>query len=128
MDLDQIRTRLKLARDRNYPLNIQEFGLELTVNEEVFSPQDVQNWRWLAASFPPVAGKTILEIGCGSLSPCTARLVALLQFCKRLADGKQFAMRVNLGVNQASGSTSFMPFAEVATVARVCPPPAKPGS
>jgi len=44
---------------------MQEFGLELTVNEGVFPPEDFQSWRWLTEHFPPAAGKHILEIGCG---------------------------------------------------------------
>ncbi|MER9890117.1 methyltransferase [Mesorhizobium sp. M0114] len=64
-DLDQFRTRLKLSQQHTFPLYIQEFGLELTVDEGVFSSLDFQSWRWYAENFPPVAGKSILEIGCG---------------------------------------------------------------
>ncbi|MER9216277.1 class I SAM-dependent methyltransferase [Mesorhizobium sp. M0663] len=64
-DLEWIRMRLKLSQQHNFPLYMQEFGLELTVKEGVFPPQDFQSWRWLTENFPPVAGKSILEIGCG---------------------------------------------------------------
>ncbi|MER9890365.1 methyltransferase [Mesorhizobium sp. M0114] len=64
-DLDRIRARLELSQQHTFPLCIQEFGLELVVNEGVFSPQDFQSWRWYTQNFPPVAGKSILEIGCG---------------------------------------------------------------
>ncbi|RNJ41778.1 methyltransferase [Mesorhizobium erdmanii] len=64
-DLAQIRTRLKLSQQCTFPAHIKEFGLDLIVNEEVFSPLEFQNWRWLTDNFPPVAGKSILEIGCG---------------------------------------------------------------
>ncbi|MER9230145.1 methyltransferase [Mesorhizobium sp. M0664] len=64
-DLDRIRARLELSQQHTFPLYIQEFGLELAVNEGVFSPQDFQSWRWYTQNFPPVAGKSILEIGCG---------------------------------------------------------------
>ncbi|MDX1195751.1 methyltransferase [Sinorhizobium medicae] len=63
--LDEIRTRLKNSQQCTFPLFIQEFGLELAVHKGVFSPQEFQNWRWLSENFPPVAGKSILEIGCG---------------------------------------------------------------
>ncbi|MDW9924832.1 methyltransferase [Sinorhizobium meliloti] len=63
--LDEIRTRLKNSQQCTFPLYIQEFGLELAVHKGVFSPQEFQNWRWLSENFPPVAGKSILEIGCG---------------------------------------------------------------
>ncbi|MER9832282.1 methyltransferase [Mesorhizobium sp. M0134] len=64
-DLDQIRTRLTLSQQLAFPASIKEFGLDLVVNEEVFSPLEFQNWRWLTENFPPIAGKSILEIGCG---------------------------------------------------------------
>ncbi|MER8847459.1 methyltransferase [Mesorhizobium australicum] len=63
--LNQIRTRLKLSQQCTFPAYIKEFGLDLIVNEGVFSPVEFQNWRWLTENFPPVAGKSILEIGCG---------------------------------------------------------------
>ncbi|TGV17951.1 methyltransferase [Mesorhizobium sp. M4B.F.Ca.ET.143.01.1.1] len=64
-NLDQLRTRLKLSQEQTFPLHFQEFGLELSVNAGVFSSLDFQSWRWYADNFPPVAGKSILEIGCG---------------------------------------------------------------
>ncbi|RWD28364.1 MAG: methyltransferase domain-containing protein [Mesorhizobium sp.] len=64
-DLNEIRARLKVSQEQSFPLYIKEFGLDLVVNEGVFSPQEFQNWRWLAENFPPVEGKSVLEIGCG---------------------------------------------------------------
>ncbi|MER9714112.1 methyltransferase [Mesorhizobium sp. M0174] len=64
-EIDQIKTRLKHSQQRSFPAYIREFGLELTVNRGVFSPQEFQAWRWLTENFPPVVGKSILEIGCG---------------------------------------------------------------
>lgn len=63
--LDQVRTKLKRSQQHTFPLYLHEFGLELAVNEGVLSPQEFQGWRWYTENFPPVAGKRILEIGCG---------------------------------------------------------------
>ncbi|WP_095205263.1 methyltransferase [Mesorhizobium carmichaelinearum] len=64
-EINQIRNRLTLSQKGTFPLSIQAFGLNLTIHEGVFSPFEFQNWRWLTENFPPVAGKSILEIGCG---------------------------------------------------------------
>ncbi|RWO20587.1 MAG: methyltransferase domain-containing protein [Mesorhizobium sp.] len=64
-DFDKLRDRLKLSQQHTFPLYIQEFGLELSVHEDVFSSLDFQSWRWYADHFPSVAEKSILEIGCG---------------------------------------------------------------
>ncbi|MDX8455318.1 methyltransferase [Mesorhizobium sp. VK9D] len=64
-DLDHVKIRLEHSQHRAFPLHTQAFGLKLTVNQGVFSPQEFQAWRWLAENFPPVSGKRILEIGCG---------------------------------------------------------------
>ncbi|RJT24077.1 methyltransferase domain-containing protein [Mesorhizobium waimense] len=63
--LDHIRTRLRLSQKCTFPVYLREFGLDLTLSEGVFSPLEFQNWRWLTENFPPVEGKSILEIGCG---------------------------------------------------------------
>ncbi|TIV13022.1 MAG: methyltransferase domain-containing protein, partial [Mesorhizobium sp.] len=34
-----------------------------------FPPHDLEQWRWLAENFPPVAGKRVLAIGCGAGLP-----------------------------------------------------------
>ncbi|KUM27019.1 methyltransferase [Mesorhizobium loti] len=65
MELDEMRTRLELSQRREFPLYMQEFGLDLTVHEGVLSPPDFHSWRWYTENFPPVAGKSILEVGCG---------------------------------------------------------------
>ncbi|MEI8703481.1 class I SAM-dependent methyltransferase [Mesorhizobium sp. ISC15] len=65
MDLDQTKTRLELSQQYTFPMYMQEFGLDLTIHEGVFPPQDFQSWRWHTENFPPFAGKSILEIGCG---------------------------------------------------------------
>ncbi|WP_037390180.1 methyltransferase domain-containing protein [Sinorhizobium americanum] len=64
-ELDRIRRRLDRSQQRSFPLDMQEFGMQLTVNEGVFPPEDFQSWRWITENFPPVGGKNILEIGCG---------------------------------------------------------------
>ncbi|WP_136620293.1 MULTISPECIES: methyltransferase [Mesorhizobium] len=63
--VEQIRTKLKLSQQYTFPLHMQEFGLDLIVYESVLSPKDFHSWRWYTENFPPVAGKRILEIGCG---------------------------------------------------------------
>lgn len=65
INLEQFRTRLKISQQHTFPLYIQEFGLELSVNEDVFSSLDFQSWRWYTDNFPPFVGKSVLEIGCG---------------------------------------------------------------
>lgn len=64
-DLDKVRLRLQRSQDQEFPLRVDYSGLELTVNEGVLSPHEFTGWRWYTANFPPVAGKRILEIGCG---------------------------------------------------------------
>ncbi|KUM28570.1 methyltransferase [Mesorhizobium loti] len=64
-DLDEARKKLKLSQQRIFPQHMQEFGMELTVNEGIFSPIDFHSSRWLTENFPSVVGKSILEIGCG---------------------------------------------------------------
>ncbi|MBZ9910436.1 MULTISPECIES: methyltransferase domain-containing protein [Mesorhizobium] len=64
-EIDRIKTRLKLSQQRTFPLRMQEFGLDLAVHEGVYPPQDFHSWRWYTDNFPPVEGKSILEIGCG---------------------------------------------------------------
>ncbi|MBB6413737.1 methyltransferase [Mesorhizobium sangaii] len=63
--LNKVIDRLKAGQLRKFPLHINELGLELVVNRGVFLPQDFQGWRWYAENFPAVAGKNVLEIGCG---------------------------------------------------------------
>ncbi|RVC58045.1 methyltransferase domain-containing protein [Mesorhizobium sp. M00.F.Ca.ET.038.03.1.1] len=63
--LDQIRARLRLSQQCTFPVYMTEFGLDLILNEGVFSPLEFQNWRWLTENFPSVDGKSIAEIGCG---------------------------------------------------------------
>ncbi|MER9275106.1 methyltransferase [Mesorhizobium sp. M0643] len=64
-DLDEVRKRLTLSQQHTFPLHIQEFGMDLVVNEGIFSPRHFHSWRWYTENFPPVAGKRVLEIGCG---------------------------------------------------------------
>ncbi|MER8604875.1 methyltransferase [Mesorhizobium sp. M1233] len=64
-NLNQVRKRLKLSQQHDFPLHIQAFGMELTVHEGVFSARDFHSWRWYTENFPSVTGKRILEIGCG---------------------------------------------------------------
>ncbi|WP_084044633.1 release factor glutamine methyltransferase (plasmid) [Ensifer sp. WSM1721] len=64
-ELDRVRTTLKASQQRTFPRQIQEFGLDLILREGVFPPEDFPSWRWFSENFPPFAGKTILEIGCG---------------------------------------------------------------
>ncbi|UVK49653.1 methyltransferase (plasmid) [Mesorhizobium sp. AR02] len=64
-DLDRVRARLALSQQHTFPLHMQAFGMDLVVNEGVFSPRDFHSWRWYAEIFPSVAGKSVLEIGCG---------------------------------------------------------------
>lgn len=64
-DFESIKNALRDSQQRPFPREIREFGLNLVVREGVFSPEDFQSWRWFTENFPPFAGKTILEIGCG---------------------------------------------------------------
>ncbi|RWJ04813.1 MAG: class I SAM-dependent methyltransferase [Mesorhizobium sp.] len=64
-DLDQVRLKLKRSQDHEFPLRMHYYGLDLTVNEGVLSPHEFTGWRWYTENFPPVGGKSILEIGCG---------------------------------------------------------------
>ncbi|WP_107676188.1 class I SAM-dependent methyltransferase [Agrobacterium sp. LAD9] len=65
IDLDRIRATLEASQQCTFPLSMREFGLDLTVHEGVFPPENFQSWRWLTENFPPMDDKTILEIGCG---------------------------------------------------------------
>ncbi|ESZ10628.1 MULTISPECIES: methyltransferase [unclassified Mesorhizobium] len=64
-ELDSIRTTLRTSQQGTFPRHLQEFGLDLIVLEGVFPPESFEGWRWISENFPPFAGKTILEIGCG---------------------------------------------------------------
>lgn len=112
-DLDRTRARLKLSQHHTFPLYMQEFGLELTVNEGVFSPHDFQSWRWYTENFPPVAGKSILEIGCGFGLPglYLAKLGASLVACdidpKAVANTLENAVRNNIQTVEVIESDIF---------------------
>lgn len=64
-ELERVRATLGASQQRTFPRRMQEFGLDLLVHEGVFPPEDFQSWRWIGENFPPFAGKTILEVGCG---------------------------------------------------------------
>ncbi|MCA1371556.1 class I SAM-dependent methyltransferase [Bradyrhizobium sp. BRP14] len=64
-ELDRIRTILSTSQLQTFPRQMREFGLDLIIREGVFPPEDFLGWRWFGENFPPFAGKTILEIGCG---------------------------------------------------------------
>jgi glutamate-1-semialdehyde 2,1-aminomutase len=64
-DLHEIRAILNASQQRTFPRKMREFGLDLILRRGVFPPDEFQSWRWICENFPPFAGKTILEIGCG---------------------------------------------------------------
>ncbi|EPE93711.1 methyltransferase [Rhizobium grahamii] len=63
--LNEVRAKLARSQQQSFPIHMEEFGLNLVVNEGVFPPAEFQSWRWLGENFPPFQGKAILEIGCG---------------------------------------------------------------
>jgi len=60
------RQVLLASQEESFPYLIREFGLEIEVHKDVFSPKHFHGWRAFTKFFPCVRGEDVLEIGCGA--------------------------------------------------------------
>jgi len=63
---DASRQVLLASQEESFPYLIHEFGLEIEVHKDVFSPKHFHGWRAFTKFFPCVKGEDVLEIGCGA--------------------------------------------------------------
>ena len=64
--IDASRVVLMKSQEENFPHVIREFGLEIEVHKDVFSPKHFDGGRAFTATFPSVKEEDVLEIGCGA--------------------------------------------------------------
>lgn len=63
---DASRIVLEKSQNETFPYHIEALGLNLVVNEGVFSPKHFHGWETFSTNFPNVKGESVLEIGCGT--------------------------------------------------------------
>tara|TARA_Y100000031_G_scaffold156378_1_gene210668 strand:- start:1620 stop:2321 length:702 start_codon:yes stop_codon:yes gene_type:complete len=57
---------LAISQQEKFPYTLQKFGLEIIVQEGVFSPKHFNGYEIFTRNFPAVQGEQVLEVGCGT--------------------------------------------------------------